>query len=111
MPDRIEIVIPEWAKDNNIYIMAGIELLAFRQRGGPLMVKTSRCNMCGKCCTGFNKWIYPLVGEDRACVHLKKEVGDNDRWICDLSTQRPHGCNTTAPWEKDYCSVEFVEVV
>jgi len=109
MPDRIEIDIPEWAKDNNIYIMAGMNLLAYRFRGGPLMVKTEFCSMCGKCCSNINGK-HPFLTVDGRCTYLVKEVGDNDRWLCGLGGFRPHGCAVTTP-DAEYCTVRFEEVV
>ena len=109
MSDRIEIEIPEWAKDNNIYIMAGMNLLAYRYRGGPLMVKTDLCSMCGKCCMELDNR-HPFVTETGGCKYLTKEVGDNDRWLCGLHGFRPHGCAVTTP-ERNDCTVKFEEVV
>lgn len=106
--DKIEVEIPEWAKDCNIYVMAGMNLLAYRYRGGPLMVKTGLCSMCGRCCKNIDSK-HPFVTEDGSCRYLVKEVGDNDRWLCGLGVFRPHGC-AVSHRDTEYCTVKF-EVV
>jgi hypothetical protein len=50
---KIELEIPEWAKDHNIYVFAGKELFAYCFRSDDkreLLVKNGRCNGCGYCC-------------------------------------------------------------
>jgi len=109
MTDTISIEIPEWAKDNNIYIMAGMNLLAYRYRGGPFMVKVQSCSMCGRCCSNVTKH-HPFPTENGRCTYLVKEVGNNDRWPCGLGGFRPHACAVTQP-DEEYCTVRFEEVV
>ncbi len=57
---KIELEIPKWAYGKPIYVIAGNELLAYKQprvRKKPyskgyhsLMIKVERCNGCGQCC-------------------------------------------------------------
>lgn len=105
---KIELELPKWADERNIYILAGIELAAYKVRGKKWLVKTERCNMCGKCC--FNvKGRYPLPAIRGQCPHLVKEVGDNDRWLCGLGANRPFGC-CIGVTNEEYCSERFEEV-
>jgi len=109
MPDTIEIEIPEWVKDNNIYIMAGMNLLAYRYRGGLLMVKTQQCSMCGNCCMNLDEK-HPFSDPQKACQYLEKEVGDNQHWLCGLGAMRPHGCAVAHSTYKN-CTVRYEERV
>ncbi len=88
---KIEIKLPEWADERAIYIMAGIELVAFKIPEKNWQIKTSRCNMCGKCCMNLrNTHPFPII--DGKCIHLKKEPGNNQKWRCGLGIHRPFGC-------------------
>lgn len=105
---RLELELPDWAKDRNLYLMAGIELLAYRNRGGKWMLKVGQCNQCGKCCQNV-KGQYPLPTIRGKCPQLVKEVGDNDRWFCQMGTKRPFGC-CIGVINEDYCSERFEEL-
>lgn len=74
---KINLEIPDWVDGKHLYIMAGIELVAYRFLDGKWRVKTSRCSMCGKCCKRLN------------CEHLKM---DGDKYICDHGLARPFSC-------------------
>jgi len=95
MADKITIELPRWAKDRNIYVLAGIELLAYRLRGGKLMIKVSRCSKCGKCCMNLKpiRKIFPPI-VDGKCVFLTKQ---GPEYICGLGVMRPHSCNIGVP--------------
>lgn len=110
---KIEVELPsfpEWDNERCIYILAGIELVAYKYPGRNWMVKIVRCNMCGECCMDLgNNQPFPLVTTDGVCDHLEKEPGDNKRWRCALSLNRPFGCCIAEPSGKDYCCIEWGE--
>lgn len=74
---KIELDLPDWAADRHIYVLAGIELVAYKFLDGEWHIKTGRCSMCGKCC------------ERLKCKHLKK---DGEKKICDRGLGRPFSC-------------------
>lgn len=74
---RIHLELPDWIDDKHIYVMAGMELVAYELVGEKMMVKTSRCSQCGKCC------------EKLGCEHLE---ADGSRWRCGLAINRPFAC-------------------
>ena len=88
---KIELELPEWTDERNIYIMAGIELAAYKNRGGKWLVKTERCNQCGKCCMNL-RLEHPFPVIDGRCAHLEKEPGKAPKYRCALGLQRPFGC-------------------
>ena len=109
---QITLDLPEWTNQKQtLRIFAGIELVAYKLPDEKWQVKTSRCNMCGKCCMNFKegRHIFPLI--DGRCIHLTKEAGNNDRWLCKLGLLRPFGCS--AGLGKDFsndCVESFEEV-
>lgn len=106
---KIELELPDWAEERSIYVMAGIELVAYRlDITLPWQVKTGRCNMCGKCCTGLKSHSQPLV--DGRCVHLAKEPGNNPRYECSRRLNRPFGCCIGVPHNTNGCTESFAEV-
>ena len=105
---KIDLELPAWTDERNIYVMAGLELVARRHKDGPWEIKTSRCNMCGKCCADLGRG-HPFPVIDGQCVHLKKEPGDNQLWLCGLGENRPFGCSVCAPTD-EFCTIEFETV-
>ena len=89
---KIELDLPDWVDTKHIYVMAGIELVAYKHWKKPWKIKTSRCNMCGKCCESFpknaSKVPYP-PNINGVCVYLKK---DGDKKYCSLGINRPFKC-------------------
>ena len=88
---NIELELPKWTKDKHIYILAGIELAAYKYLDDIWHVKTSRCSMCGKCCEKFG---------------CEKLVKDGDKKICELGSDRPFSC-CIGTSDKDYCTEKF----
>ena len=105
---RIELDLPDWVDERHIYVMAGIELAAYRIVGKSWMVKTNKCSECGKCCEEFKKnrigRFPPTV--DGKCVYLKN---DGKKKVCSLGINRPFKCCVITPSCKG-CSVKYKEV-
>jgi len=107
---RISLDLPDWVDERNIYVMAGVELVARKHKDAEWEIKTGRCNMCGICCQRLgNGRGHPFPVIDSSCIHLKKEVGDNPRWLCGLGENRPFSCSICAPTD-DFCTIEFEAV-
>jgi len=111
---KIIVDLPAWAEERLIYILAGVEMFAYKYPNQPLMVKTQQCNMCGLCCMNLDATHFFEV-VDGKCEYLEKEVGPNERWLCSLGVYRPHACcggpdilhsQDNIP---EYCSVVYEE--
>ena len=91
---KIELEIPdEWVDKRHIYIMTGIEVFAYQFDGQPLMVKTSRCIRCGKCC------------EKCECEFL---VDDGpDKRVCSKGLDMPVCCSLYYDPNFTVCSQKF----
>lgn len=113
---KIILDIPEWAQERHIYILAGIELLAYKKFGtDELLVKTDRCNRCGDCCENIaGKWLYS--NGQGGCIYLQKEPGDTTQRSCMLRTERPLCCSISDPVlfkqkdAEDWCSIRYKKV-
>ena len=104
---KIEIEIPEWTERKNLYIFAGIEVVAYKTKGEKWMVKSSRCSQCGYCCQHLDdRFPFQIDG---VCKYLQKQVGNNDRYQCGLMGLRPHSCGIS-PSFYDKCTVKYEEV-
>ena len=102
---KISIEIPDWVIDEkrNIYILAGIEEVAHKHYGKSWEVKTTRCNMCGKCCMDVpDGWTHGKEGND--CKHLTYVANE---YRCGLLVNRPFGCCIGDNAEKDYCIITW----
>lgn len=102
---KISIEIPDWVfnERRNIYILAGIEEVVHKRYGKSWEVKTTRCNMCGKCCMDVpDNWPHGKAGND--CQHLTYVANE---YRCGLLGNRPFGCCIGDNAEKDYCVVEW----
>ena len=78
---KLELEIPDWAGDMEMYIFSSIELVAFKPAGKNWHVKTGRCHQCGKCCG---------LGKPDLCEHLyERAPGD---WQCNYGIMRPFAC-------------------
>jgi hypothetical protein len=104
---KLTVEILDEFEDRAIYVMAGVELAAYRLPSGEWQVKTSRCNQCGKCCKGLKKHSFPLI--DGQCVHLKKEPGNNDQWLCGMALSRPFACCIGIPNNMADCTEKYKE--
>lgn len=126
---KIEVEIPEWAKDRVIYVMAGSENVAVLC-DGKLWIKTARCSICGECCIVEKDWELGWKYGDEigwephilVCKFLKKEVWNFEPfngqtvYIC-TNPLSPYGCNTgpsPACGQEDFkkglpkCTLEYI---
>lgn len=86
---KVELELPEWASERHIYVLAGIELAAYKNaESEDWYVKTVRCNSCGECCKNLVPGQYPLKA-NKECLHL---VPDGNKLICGLGVMRPLPC-------------------
>lgn len=116
MGTLIEFDFQAWAKTQNIYVLAGIEVLGHKEFGDDLHVKTSRCNQCGECCKTVNlgDWNNPPIPVLPAghCAYRILEPGTTDKYRCVLGTDRPFSCCVGEPRDvsgniQSYCSVTY----
>ena len=92
---RIELEIPDWLigegrETRGIFLMAGIELAAYKLPNEPWMIKTARCSSCGKCCEKLRRPDSFFRPVDGRCMYLKDE--GKLKKVCDLGMGRPWGC-------------------
>lgn len=104
---KIEIEIPDWADERVIQILAGTERVAYRfPQDIAFKIKTSRCNMCGKCCQQLkSNHIFPVVNGQ--CIYLEKESGSENKWRCSLGPARPYSCCTCTPKKISECTEKY----
>jgi len=111
--------VPKWAIGRNIYIFAGVNMLAQKhvEKVKPLKYKklevvTVPCNMCGECCRNLNSDWHMGVDEKGTCIHLKHEVWPSvgDVYVCDLDGRLPFSCSSGSPSDKPYCCVKLQTV-
>jgi hypothetical protein len=108
---KIELELPDWVEGKHLYITAGIELVAYKYLNTPWMMKTGRCDMCGKCCMNFGEVtgdLREMVDETGNCKYL---ISDGDKWVCLLGSSRPWSCSVVAtPKNVPECTETFKEV-
>jgi len=92
----IELEIPDWCVDRWLYLMAGIELVAFKWPNQEWKIKTGRCNKCGRCCP-------PNQSKPR-CENLKQVGGEK---VCSLGSGRPWSCSVYMDNTLDGCTEAF----
>lgn len=105
---KIEIEIPDWAAERDIYVMAGVEQLAFIPfNKNKIWIKTERCNFCGKCCSNLTPLApFPQTKQKGVCDHLYLNE-------CSLGYMRPWSCSVSDPHiggkedEKEWCSIRY----
>lgn len=99
---KIEIEIPDFiGPERIIFIMAGIEKIGYIEpHTRKVFTKVSRCSRCGRCCSRID------------CPDLKKEVGDNDRYLCAKAEMRPYICSISDPGAAiPECTSKYKEMV
>jgi hypothetical protein len=90
---KIELELPEWCDERHIYILAGIEMAAFKLYGEQnFRVKTGRCSQCGQCCERVPFNFYFEAKENGDCQHLLRHSPKHTE--CGLRIGRPISCCT-----------------
>jgi len=106
---RISVELPDWCDERHIYILAGIELAAYKLYGEDIVhVKTGRCSQCGTCCSAPPKRFCFKLNRDGSCVYLHKS-DDGKYTECKLGMARPTVCSVSQPRHDriPQCTVEF----
>ena len=96
---RIELDIPDWATDQTIRIISGLEMVAYKDTKGYWQVKEIRCQRCGECCKKEN------------CDKLSlQEVTA----VCERGLSMPFHCLVALPcYDAKYqnkCLVQYKEI-
>ena len=115
---KVTVELPDFPEDDRrlIRVMYGIEERAKKFPGEDWKIKTSQCNMCGKCCMNVRDgWVFGKNPETGNCSHLIYNAGYDDGktkfgWLCDMGTSRPFSCSTGDEAGQDHCSVKWSEL-
>jgi len=100
---KITLEVPDWVEGKHLYLMAGIELVAYKYLKQPWKIKTSRCNMCGKCCMNFKNDSKEI--KNGRCIYLKQ---NGKKYVCSLGVSRPWRCSVAAmPKNIPGCTEKF----
>lgn len=95
--------------ERNLYVFAGIDLVAHKYRGKKnWTVKIQRCSQCGTCCKNLKKE-HPFPVVDGKCIYLTQPGGYGGLWFCSLGINRPFGC-AIADTDATYCSVKYKSI-
>ena len=106
---ELVIPIPEWAEGETIRVLGGINLIAIKEPGKPLEVKTKRCDRCGRCCQDLpDTWVFETV--DGVCVHLTDNGTGDGKTRCKLGVKRPTLCSVDKTADASFCRTEFKKV-
>ena len=105
----VEVDLPAFPEDEKrcIRIMSGIEERARKDPDKPWEIKTSQCNLCGKCCmTVADNWEWGKDPETGWCSHLEWNEGWKG-YLCDFGAARPFSCSVGDEAGEDHCSVKW----
>ena len=86
---KIELEIPKWAEEKNIWIFANQELIAYKMIASDLKTKTNRCLGCGECCESG----HPFKPEQLLAFERAFAIGFIDGEPCPFLG--PKGCHLT----------------
>src|SRR5512147_158939 len=91
MGRKITIELPDWTDERHIFIMAGIEMVAYALYAEDVInIKEVRCNFCGECCRNLVTNVEP-IGPDKSCINLEPAI--NGQAECGLGRLRPFECS------------------
>ena len=86
---KIEIEIDDKYAERKILILAGVELVAFKNPGDNFIyVKTTSCNKCGECC--MDEPITHFGNDDEGKCNMLVQNGPE--WECGAGDKRPWCC-------------------
>lgn len=80
---------PDWVGNQEILVLAGMEVLVDYVPGDPIKIKTTRCNFCGDCCLDFPPTPFENDEEGR-CVKLERTP--QGEWKCTAGFDKPYKC-------------------
>lgn len=110
---KLTIELPDWCEGRHIFVLAGTELAAYKPADrDEALVKQSRCNLCGYCCTRHPKNGFP-TDADGACAYL---VTIGTAKECSLGTATPWQCCWSDPhlagWDdaEEHCAIRYKRV-
>jgi hypothetical protein len=100
---KIEIEIPDKYEERDIFIFAGIDIVARRFKiSNKWEVKKRQCSRCGKCCSTMTGKTFPFSSPN-GCKYLMES---GNEYLCGLSYYRPNGC-AVAELDLKECTVEW----
>ena len=98
---KIELEIPDWAGQGALYLLSGIEIVAYKRvERKNWVVKKSRCKTtngvnCGKCCqtnTPLGLGAFFKAEKDKPCIFVGKDKSKPEFCRCLLGLERPFIC-------------------
>lgn len=106
---KITLTLPDWVDERHIYILAGVELVAYKHFGEKWKVKKNRCVQCGECCTGHKQGNPHMeIDKDGTCIYL---IPDGEKQICGKVEYRGFNCATGDPikdkWSETNCKITY----
>ncbi|MHC4316730.1 MAG: hypothetical protein ACYSW3_30175 [Planctomycetota bacterium] len=100
---QIKINIPDQYEERDIFIFAGIDIVARRfKHNGAWEVKEQNCARCGECCKKMTGKSFPF-SSPAGCTHL---IMSGNEYLCGLSYYRPNGC-AVAELDLPQCKVKW----
>lgn len=103
---KIKLELPDCIEKRDIYIFAGVEVIAKKIYGQPWQVKVKRCSYCGKCCMNVpDGW---STGKNKKTGHCAHLIFCANQWLCNLKSYRPFSC-CVGDGEDD-CSIKWKEI-
>ena len=92
MAFTINVTLPDWVDERDIFIVAGMEVVAIRRAyQKTINVKKDRCSQCGKCCMDVSKDHFAGVGSDGNCEYLSFDKLSN-LYECKIGPYKPFHC-------------------
>jgi len=88
---KFEIELPDWVGENKVLrLLAGRELVAFKNPGNPIKIKITRCNQCGECCLDIHEGYLPFGTNGEGRCNMLKEI--DNKLICTADHLKPDCC-------------------
>jgi len=111
----IEVIknLPDYAKNQEILILVGMELLARHLPGNKLQIKITRCNFCGECCLDYPNAPKEWIDDEGKCIKLVKDkiYPDIEVLKCCATYHKPYSClHDPNKLNTPDCCIEYKEV-
>ncbi len=101
----IEIEIPDWANEHELFLFHGTELIGVMRQGHPWAVKEDRCSRCGSCCEERHIKLMPLPVKREQCLYLRRLQDGKTK--CSWEEARPFCCCIGEPKFEPNCNVSW----